>query len=454
MGGHTRNRVVVIGAGIAGLATAYYLRKQGAEVTILERDTTAGGAVRSIMREDKYLLELGPNAFLASADPITKLARELSIDSLIVGSEERSRNRYIYKKGKMHSLPMGPLAFLKSGLLSFSGKMRLFAEPLVRSKSVPSETLASFVTRRGGKDILNSLVDPFVSGVWAGDASELEVESVLPKLVEIERECGSVIKGMKKFSGGSTRRGLFSFRWGMGTLTARLEEELKNRMRLGLAAESVERKADETWKIKFSGWHSAIEADAIVIAAPAHAAAKLILPLDAKMFSYLSAISYASLAVVHTVFREKDISQKLDGFGVLIPRGENIRMLGSIWSSALFPGRCPKGEVLLTNFVGGASDPGLIDLSDEEIIGEVEKGLGKAMGISTKPTFTYLKRWSQAIPQYTVGHKDRLSAIRARLDGLLGLFLVGSYFAGVSVSDTIAHARGEVDRIAEYIRER
>ncbi|MFH0799576.1 MAG: protoporphyrinogen oxidase [Pseudomonadota bacterium] len=452
MDAQPKNKVVVIGAGVAGLSAAYYLRKRGVDVEIFERTAHAGGAVRTVLKEERYLLEQGPNAFLASAEPIAMLARELSINPQIVGSDALSRRRYIRARGSMHELPMGPGSFLKSRLLSFRGKLRMFAELMVKTKSAGSESLAQFVARRAGREVLDSLVDPFVSGVWAGDAAQLEVESVCPKLVDIERECGSVLRGMKKLAGGSQKRGLFSFRWGMGTLTARLEEEMKNRLHLETSVRSVERGRGGGFKIRLDGKTLPVEADAVVVAAPAPVAAIMLAELDPDIATPLGAVPYAPLAVVHTAFAEKDIPVPLDGFGVLISRSEKIRLLGSIWSSAIFPSRCPKGEALLTNFIGGATDPGLVDLSDDEITAEVLSGLESTMGIRAKPRRVFVKRTGQSIPQYTVGHGRRLKMIEERLLGLPGIFLTGSYFNGVSVSDTIAHARAEVDRVSAYLK--
>ena len=447
-----KKKVAVIGAGIAGLSAAHYIRKRGVDVSVFEREGVAGGSVRSSMRDDKYLIELGPNAFLASAEPLQRLARELSIDPLVVGSDELSKNRYIYRGKKMHRLPAGPVSFMRSGIMSFGGKIRMMAEPFVRSRSPGLETLAGFVRRRVGKEVLAALVDPFVSGVWAGDAEELEVESCFPRLVEVERECGSVFRGMKKLAGGVRKRGLYSFRWGMGTITARLEEELKGSLSLGAAVEEVVRKPDGRWRLKFSGSRGPFDCDAVVAAVPSYAAAKLLIKTDPEMFSPLQAIPYASLAVVHTAFRASDLAGKTNGFGVLIPRSEGIRMLGSIWSSSIFPGRCPRGEALLTNFIGGATDPGLVDLSDDEILNEVLSGLRFTMGISNPPSFSSVKRWGQAIPQYTVGHKARVEEIFSREENLPGVFLTGAWIDGISVSDTIANARATVDRVAAYLK--
>jgi len=449
--GVNKKTVAVIGAGIAGLAAAHYLRRRGIEVAIFEREEVAGGSVRSAMRDDRYLVELGPNAFLASADPVQRLARELSIDPLVVGSDDLSRNRYIYRGKRMHRLPTGPASFMKSGLLSFRGKARMMAEPFVRSRSNDLESLAGFVRRRAGKEVLAAMVDPFVSGVWAGDAEELEVSSCFPRLVEVEREYGSVFRGMRKLVGGIRKRGLYSFRWGMGTITARLEEELKGVLRLGSAVEEISRSKDGRIGVRAEGFAGRFEADAAVVAVPSYVAAKLLLKAIPEIYPHLSGIPYASLAVVHTAFREGDVPRKPDGFGVLIPRGEGVRMLGSIWSSAIFPGRCPRGDILLTNFIGGATDPELINLPDEEIVGEVLGGLQATMGITNPPVYRSLKRWGHAIPQYTVGHAERLTRIFSAMDGLPGVFLTGAWIDGISVSDTIANSRAAVDRVMSFL---
>lgn len=450
-------KVVVIGAGIAGLSAAHYLKKRGVDVEIIEREKFFGGAVRSALKDDRYLIELGPNAFLANAEPVTKLARDLSIEPLIVGSDELSKNRYIYRGGRLHKLPMNPFAFLGSRLISTAGKLRAMFEPFVRSKSKDDETLAQFVERRAGKEILEALVDPFASGVWAGDPRQLEMKSVLPKFVEIERECGSVMKGMKKLKReGETnterKKGLYSFRWGLGTLTARLEEELRGKLKLGAAALSIEKGRDGGFKVRVEGQVLPILADAVVIATPAPQTAGILAALSSEIVEPLSSIPYSPLAVVHTAFKTTDIPKKLDGFGVLIPRGEGIRLLGSIWASAIFPGRCPKDEELLTNYIGGATDAGLIDLSDEDITKEVLDGLKKTMGITASPKFIYVKRVAQAIPQYNLGHAKNIGIIQNELEKIPGVFLTGSYFDGVSVSDTIANARSEVDRVFSYLK--
>lgn len=441
-------KIAVVGAGIAGLASAYYLRKRGYDVEIFESSGSAGGAVRSQLKEEKYLVELGPNAFLASADPLLRLSRELSIEPLIVGSEDVSCKRYVHRHGRLHELPVKPGTFLKSGIMSAAGKARLFFEPFIKSKSPETESLADFVTRRAGREVLEALVDPFASGVWAGNPSELEMKSVLPKIVEVESEYGSVFKGMRKLSGEISKKGLLSFRWGLGTLTARLEEELSSRIRFKHPVAGIEPLASGRFKIRLEGNYVPMEACAVVIAAPAYVASKIFSGVDKDISSLLSAIPYVPLAVVHTAFKTADVPRKLDGFGVLVPRAERIRLLGSIWSSAMFDGRAPKGEALITNFIGGATDIGLIELSDDEIIEEVLRGLESVMGIKSSPKFVNIKRWANSIPQYTIGHGSRIEKIRSRIEKIPRVFLTGSYFNGVSVSDTIADARKMVDRLS------
>ena len=450
--GQGRQRVIIIGGGIAGLSVAHYLKKRDIDIDVYERAPRAGGAIRTILKEEKYLLELGPNAFLASADSLLGLARELSIDPQIVESAENSRRRFISARGGMHELPTAPISFLGSGLLTLRGKIRLLGELFVKSSSPASETLSEFVKRRAGREVLDALIDPFVSGVWAGDVTRLEAKSVFPEFIEIERECGSILRGMKKLKNDTSKRGLLSFRWGMGTLTARLEEILRGSLHVGEEVKGVERMVSGQFRVNRGTSNCSELADAVIIATPAHEAASILTSLDPEIATPLSAIPYAPIAVVHTVFTESHLSRDLSGFGLLISRREGIRLLGSIWSSSIFPGRAPKGEVLLTNYIGGATDPHLLELSDDEIRLEVLKGLEQAMGITAIPRHCFVRRIGEAIPQYVVGHRSRIQQIEARLATLPGIFLTGNYFTGVSVAETISHARAKVDDVMDYLK--
>ena len=431
--------VIIIGGGIAGLTAAHHLKRQKVAVTLLERDNSVGGAIKTVLRNDRYLLELGPNTFLGSSDPIFELARELEIDRHLVQND--SKKRFVFRNEKLHEVPIGPKEFLFSPVLSRKGRLRVLFEPFVRRKSEGSESLAAFVTRRAGKELLEALVDPFVSGVYAGDPFQLEIKSVFPRLVEIENQYGSIFKGMRHLKGTFGKNRLLSFLWGMQTLPSRLHDLMEKEVRTHSAAEAILPAGNGRWAVLTDSRGEEIVADAVVIATPAHEAARLLMPHAHDIFSSLMGIPYVSLAVVHAVFRRSEIPRDLDGFGFLIPRREKVRLLGSIWSSALFPNRAPNGETLLTCFVGGATDPFAIDLDDQDILTHVRQGLEQTMSVRAEPRFYNITRISQAIPQYTIGHSARLSEIERCMKSLPGVFLTGSYFTGISVADTIVHSK-------------
>lgn len=445
------NKVIIIGGGIAGLTTAYYLKKCGVDITLIERKPTAGGCIRTDLKKERYLLEYGPNTFLSSSRAIIDLARELKLDHQIVTNQKASQKRYIFRKGKMHLVPTGPREFFKSPLMSGFGKFRVLMEPLVRSRSVGNESLAEFVSRRAGKELLNAMVDPFVSGVYAGDPYQLEIKSIFKRLVEIENTYGSIFKGMRHMKGEFGGHNLLSFHWGMETLTAAIFELLHKNIEIYTNVESISPTPEGKWEITIDTYKEVITGDAVVLATQASEAASLLMPVSQEIIAPLMNIPYVSLAVVHTAFRWAKVPMPLDGFGFLIPRTENIRLLGSIWSSALFPNRVPNGEVLLTNFIGGATDPNAIDLEDHELLTHVLTGLEQTMEIRTEPCFYHIHRVSQAIPQYTVGHEDRVNEINNYLKKLPGVFLTGSYLNGISVSDTIEHAKETSQQVCRYL---
>ncbi len=441
--------VIVIGGGIAGLTAAHELKKQKVAVTLLEREDAVGGAIKTVLKNDRYLMELGPNTFLGSSDSIFELTRELDIERQLVQNE--SKKRFVFRGEKLHEVPIGPKQFLLSPLLSGKGKLRVLFEPFVRKQTNDGESLAAFVTRRAGKELLEALVDPFVSGVYAGDPFQLEIKSVFPRIAEIEDLYGSVFKGMRHLKGTFGKSSLLSFLWGMQTLPSRLHDLMKKEIRIHSTAEAIVKTEDGKWVVSTDHQGEEITGDAVVIAVPAHEASRLLMPHVPEIFSPLMGIPYVSLAVVHAVFKRSEIPRDLEGFGFLIPRREKIRLLGSIWSSALFPNRAPNGETLLTCFIGGATDPHAIDLYDHELLAHVRQGLEQTLNVRAEPRFHNITRIAQAIPQYTIGHQERLNEIGRWIKKLPGIFLTGSYFTGISVADTIAHSKSVSQKTVKWL---
>jgi oxygen-dependent protoporphyrinogen oxidase len=435
----------VVGAGIAGLTAAYYLNKCGFDVRVFEREKRTGGLIRSSWREEKYLLEHGPNTYPSSSENMARLSRELSLDE----AEMRANGeRLVYWDGTMRPVPWSPSAIFTTKLLSTVGKARLMAEPLVRSKSPEGETLAQFVRRRGGAEVLEAIADPFVSGVWAGDPEELEVKTSLPRLYELERKYGSVMRGAAKEKCLLGGREIASYRWGMGTLPARLEEVLKQSIKLDTRVDGILRDEDDRIFVVAGDPQRRLEVDAVVIATDAKSAAALVEPFLPRSAEILGGIPFCPLAVVHTAFANRDLGTKLKGFGFFVPRSANVRMLGTVFSSSLFDNRAPSDETLLTSYIGGVHDRDVLGASDDEIVTEVRKGLHLTMDINSKPHYAKVTRLENAIPQYAVGHSRNLDLLGEDLRSFPGVFLTGNYFAGTSVSDTIGHAR----RVANDLR--
>jgi len=463
-------RMVILGAGIAGLTTAWRLHQAGIPVTILEQSSHAGGCIRT-MRESGYTLELGPNTFLNSSKELWDLAGSAGLaNEKIETPREIGKTRYIFKDEKLIKVPAGP-NILFSGVLSIKGRLRLLREPFIKPLVLqnPSfdrlrmsertgrmngldESLASFITRRLGPEVLDTLVTPFVSGIYAGDPEKLSIKAIFPKLIDIERKFGSIMKGMKELKGDIKSTGLGSFIGGIGSLSQTLESKLKDSIIYNARALSIE-KLNGTYQIKYEddGEPKTVLAPNLICALPAYAASNAFSTLSDVLKENLSLIEYAPIAVVHTGYKKKDIERPLDGFGFLVPRKQKVRILGSLWSSALFGGRAPEGHALMTSFIGGILDPEALDLTNDDMMRTVQKDLLKVLGIKAKPAFACITRYTHAIPQYNIGHVKKIERITATLEHLPGLFMTGSYFDGISVAATIEHANVTAEKAIRHI---
>lgn len=448
-----RNRrvTVIIGGGIAGLTTAWHLKKAGIPFTLLEQSSSVGGCIRTI-NEHGYMLELGPNTFLNSSRELWNLARSLGLKSSKIETPSKvGKKRYIFKNEKLIPVPAGP-NILFSPILSASAKLRLFKEPFIKRSNVKDESLSSFIRRRLGDEVLETLVTPFVSGIYAGDPDKLSIRAIFPKLVEVEEKYGSIFKGMKALKGDIKSSGLGSFTNGIGTLTQTIESKIQNSVIKNARVTRVE-KLNGCYNVYYDvdGETKRVLADVLIVATPAYTTAKLLAEVSDEISSSLSKIEYAPIVVVHTGFNRDEVPFKLDGFGFLVPRKQKIRLLGSLWSSTLFDNRAPEGKVLFTNFIGGMLDPEAIDLTNDDLMRTVQKDLGKILGIKKDPDFACITRYTHAIPQYQIGHTAKIFNIEKTLSTLDGLFLTGSYFRGISVAGTIEHANMIADKAIEYI---
>ncbi|RMG55676.1 MAG: protoporphyrinogen oxidase [Acidobacteria bacterium] len=446
-------QVIIVGGGISGLTCAYYLKRRGYEVLLLERGRRIGGVMWS-ERRGGFLTEYGPNSF-QSAPEIMQLIDELKLTDQLVTAPS-SIPRYVYHGGRLHAFPMNPFTFLSTSLLSFRDKVKIFLEPWAPPPPGHEESIAEFVTRRFGQRVLETLVDPFVSGVYAGDPARLSLSSTFPSLAELEKTYGSVLKGLVRSRRDTTRprpkRLLCSFRDGLKQLPQALAEQLGDAVVTGartIRLETVTSMMGPPYRltIEWSAGIDRVRADAIVLATPAYVAADLVRSLSSSLAEVLETIEYPPLAVLCLGYDEADFRQPLDGFGFLVPRRQGIRLLGCLWNSSLFPGRAPEGKVCLTCFVGGTTDPGVRQLSDEQLVGLVRDELQLILGVRAEPYVVAIHRHDRAIPQYHLGHQAKLHQMEEHLGRLPGLFLVGNYLRGVSVSDCVREARKTAERL-------
>ncbi|MBI4853071.1 MAG: protoporphyrinogen oxidase [Acidobacteria bacterium] len=452
--------VVIVGAGITGLVTAYKLYKEGFRVKVLEQNIRVGGIVQS-SNVDGFLLEYGPNSFQES-DEINELIKELNLSSELVTADPKMP-RYVYFQGKLQPVPLSPPALLSSKLLSLKGKLRILAEPVISKRNNLSEkteeSIASFMRRRLGNEIHDRLVSPFVSGVYAGNTEKLSLQASFPTLAELENKYGSLILGAIK-SRNSTEskekrlaKRLCSFANGLVTLPQTLAKELIDSDSLALNSKMLDltiSKETPYYKIKMKKDNTLdeISTDHLVLATPAYITANFLENYFPKLAIELKAIEYVSMVIVHLSLSLSDLSQELNGFGFLIPRSEGIRLLGEIWSSCLFPNRAPKDKVLLTNFIGGAHDSEAIRLTDLELTKIIGEELKHILKIKVLPNLVNVYRYEKAIPQYNLGHLSRLRIIESELKSQPNLYLASNYLQGVSVPDCVSRGK----KLAESIK--
>ncbi len=463
--------VVIIGAGISGLATAWWLHRKGFEVTVLEQSDRAGGAIESDYR-DGFLVELGPNSTLETTPLIGKLLDELGIRDQLVYADEKAKNRFVVRNGRLYPLPMSPAAFLQTKLWSLGGKLRLLLEPF-HARADKEETVAQFVTRRLGQEFLEYAIDPFVSGVYAGDPSTLSVRAAFPKLYALEERHGGLVLGLirgrrerkQRAEVAKDRAKLFSFRRGMETLPSTIAEKLQPRiatraLHCKLSMVEYDRFGDSQkphrWRVEYSkdGQTGHIDADAVVLSTPAYAAAEIIQELHAETAQALRRIPYPPVAMVYVGMERHGVRRDLDGFGFLVPKKEKQQILGTIWNSTIFPERAPAGSVALTTFVGGSRQPDLVSLSDEQLIQRVLQNLNALMQLERSPAVIIIRRWQRAIPQYNLGHLGIMEVVDAFEQRFAGVHVCSNFRGGIAIGDCVLNANKNAERVASFLSQK
>lgn len=440
--------VLVVGAGLTGLATAHHLRAAGHEVTVVDANDEPGGVMRSVAR-DGWLVERGPNSCMLTPDVAT-LVDAAGCTPALLRADVAGARRYIVRDGRPVPVPMSPPAMLSSPLFSLAGKLRVLREPFVaRRTAAGDESIADFVRRRLGREVLDWAIDPFVSGVYAGDPERLSVGHAFPRLVALEREHGSLIRGaialarrrgaQRATEAASGQRGaMISFRDGMQTLPRALAASLGPRVQCDTRLVALAPRPDGGVAaiIERGGLRADLDADVVVFTAPVHALDTVTLPAAAREpLGRVRALRYPAVASIALGFRREDVAHPLDGFGCLVPSRERRALLGALFSSTLFPGRAPAGHVLLTCFLGGMRRPELGLAPTDDLLAQLLPELRELLGVRGMPVFVEHTTWPRAIPQYELGHDTIVAAAEAVEATLPGLVLDGQFRRGVSVGD-------------------
>jgi oxygen-dependent protoporphyrinogen oxidase len=451
-------RVVIIGGGIAGLSAAWAIRAEAArraeslELTVLEAGPRAGGRIRST-REDGYLVEWAANAVQGTENAAWRLAESVGLaDQRVLGRPDAAR-RYIWRGGRLHRLPLNPAAFFGFTGLSPAARLRVAMEPFFANRVKKEESVHDYAVRHIGEEAASVLIGAVVRGVFAGNSKRLSVDAAFPVMREMERSHRSLVVAMiaRSKKGGAGRaagpggRALWSFTRGLESLTDALAARLGGAIRIATPALALER--TEPGYVVRTASGDRLDADSVVLAISARAAAALLRPLDAELAKLLGTIEPAGVAVVGLAFRTDRFKTPPDGYGYLVVPGEELPILGALFESNLFPGRAPEGQTMVRVIMGGADRPDLLTRSDADLAGLAMGALDKTHGLASGPERTWVIRQDASIPQYAVGHMALLADLDRRLAANPRLYLAGNGYRGVSVASLTEDA----ERIAARV---
>ncbi len=449
-------KIVVIGAGISGLTSAYLLSKKGFDVKILERKNTVGGSIESVT-ENGFLFDRGPNSALETTPVIGQLIRELKLEPELLYASKQANKRYILRDNILHPLPMSPPGLIKTKLFSTKAKFRLMAEPFIgRSNDGYYQSLAEFVKRRLGQEFLDYAINPFVAGVYAGRPEDLSVKSAFPKLYALEEKYGGLIIGTVRSIRERKKRAevakqsakMLSFKSGMIALPKAIEKYFGNNILLSSEVTSVD-KTENGISVSYqqNGTTYKIDCDAVLSTIPAYTASGIFTKYDKEFKTHADAIYYPPVLVYYLVYDRKVIKQELDGFGFLIPAKENKSFLGALWSSVIFSDRTDESKAAFTIFIGGSRNPDFVKEDRTTLLTKVRKEFEALMGIGADPIFTSERFWEKAIPQYNLGYVEHERFFDEFEKRNPGLFISGNFRGGISVGDCIKNADLVCDKI-------
>ena len=455
--------VVVIGAGIAGLSAAFDLCARGATLRVLDQAATPGGVVQTERLGD-WVIDRGPDSFLLQKPAAVDLCTELGLASKLI-STQHPRTAYVLRDGRLHPLaegsflgfPLSLKALFTSSLFTLAGKVRMAAEVFVPRRDwqdEDDESIGAFVTRRFGQEAADYLAEPLLAGIHAGDVDDLSVRVLFPRLVETERQHGSLLRAFRALTPTRSDRGAFaSLAGGVGTLVEALVARLSPGTLVPNTRATSVRRDDEGRGYLVSTTSGSWLAQAVVLAVPAYEAATLVAGLDGQLATACSAIRYASTATVALGYRAEQVPHPLRGTGFVVPRAEGSALLAATCVTSKWPGRAPPGHVLLRAFFGGGRDPDRLDRHDDAELGALARGeFGAVLGATGEPVLARTTRWVRQSPQYSVGHAGRLTAIERRLHAHAGLFGTGSGFGGIGIPDCISHGRRVASQVTSFLQ--
>lgn len=442
--------VIIIGGGISGLSVAWFLHERGVPVRVWESRAHPGGTIATL-REAGYLTERGPNSTMQKPghpdDALGRLIRGVGLEARLQIANPAAERRYVLREGRLKPLPTSPLAFIFSSFFSWRAKGRLLLEPFI-GRAQEEESIAAFVRRRLGDEFLDYVIEPFISGVYAGNPEALSVQAAVAKIYALEQRHGSLIRGAlhqgRVMKGAGMPKGrLISFDHGMALLPQTVSERLpQGTVQTNLTVTAVTPTVEGSWLVEGmtpEGHKRRERASQVVLSVPAPVAADLIAPFADEAARALRTIPYAPIASVALGYRRAHVAHPLDGFGFLVPRREQVPLLGALFSSTLFPGRAKAGRVLVTAFIGGAMHPEWLALSDRALVGQVESDLARCIQHGVSAEYVRLTRYTAAIPQYTMGHLERVHQVEAGLASFPGMHMRANWRDGVSVADCVRH---------------
>jgi oxygen-dependent protoporphyrinogen oxidase len=438
-------KIIILGAGISGLSCAYFLKKKGYEVCILEKEESAGGVIQT-HEENGYICENGPNTVILGKPELRKLIADLNLNEELVLPSAAAKKRYILRNKKLLKIPSSPADFFATKSLSIFGKIRILFEPFV--KPLPNDadqTVADFTTRRFGKEVYKNFINPFVAGIYAGDAAKLSTRFGFKLLYELEQDYKSVIKGFmaraKERKKKKEIQTIFSFRNGMKQIIDKLENNFKNDIQYKARVTNIAH-FENGYKISFiqNEEEKQILADCVVSTLPAYALSESIFNLCNVTAEKLKQLEYVPIVALHLGYKKEQVGNTSKGFGVLAPGHENTPLLGILFNSRIFNHVAPKGKELFTLMIGGARLPLLTELPDNELLQLAKTEFETIMNVNGKPDFVHFSRWKKAIPQYTMQYKEIYEAIQKFELNNKNFYIAGNCTHGISVPDCVENA--------------